>query len=108
MSILPLKGSGQTIPTGIISAVTPKKWPRFVARLCPLMGWTGCFPQWVSLQDFIPHMIGVTIALGELELKRESAKGPGCSLTRGLDVKLSVDAPAGFTVLSAVGAVPSA
>jgi hypothetical protein len=33
-----------------------------------------------------------------------SGLGPGCSLTRGLDVKLSVDAPAGFTVLSAVGA----
>ena len=24
--------------------------------------------------------------------------GPGCSLTRGLNVKLSLDAPAGFTV----------
>ena len=33
------------------------------------------------------------------------ATGPACSLTRGLDVKLSLDAPAGFTVLSAVGAV---
>ncbi len=39
---------------------------------------------------------------------RMSAEGPGCSLTRGLDVKLSFDVPAGFTVLSAVGAVPSA
>ncbi len=32
----------------------------------------------------------------------------GCSLTRGLDVKLFLDAPAGFTVLSAGGARPSA
>ena len=39
---------------------------------------------------------------------RESVVDPGCSLTRGLDVKLSVDAPVGFTVLSAVGAKPSA
>ncbi len=37
-----------------------------------------------------------------------SVVDPGCSLTRGLDVKLSFDVPAGFTVLSAVGAVPSA
>ncbi len=37
-----------------------------------------------------------------------SESGPGCSLTWGLNVKLSLDAPAGFTVLSAVGAVPSA
>ncbi len=33
---------------------------------------------------------------------------PGCSLTRGSDVKLFLGAPAGITVLSAVGAMPSA
>ena len=32
-----------------------------------------------------------------------SARCPGCSLTRGLDVKASLDAPAGFTALSATG-----
>ncbi len=39
---------------------------------------------------------------------RTAACSRGCSLTRGLDVKLFLDAPAGFTVLSAVGAGPSA
>ncbi len=44
----------------------------------------------------------------ELARATHVADSRGCSLTRGLDVKLFLDAPAGLTVLSAVGAGPSA
>ena len=61
-----------------------------------------------DLFPLIQERLKVAVDPARRQLDGVSASSPGCSLTWGLAVKLSVDALAGFTVLSAVGAAPSA